>query len=198
MDADAERVQDGRIQLLERPVHASGQNGIVGSLVPQCTVAQFGGEPGVAPVETMLANTCRQDEVGVSVLRRDRAQHLKSHQPGGICPAGALRRGALGEVALLAAVPPPALRVAGAGSPPAAALARSARTRSAAAGTARSGSASTGVAHWNTTLSREAWPRAQSAAAIIFLPAGCTLVSSTACEPVPTSTPFPAKATRPG
>jgi hypothetical protein len=128
VDPDAQGIQDSRIQLVQGPVHAAGEDGVVGSLVPQRPVTQFGGESGVAPVEAVLPDARRQHQIGVGVLGRDRAQNFKRHQPGRVCPAGALRRCALGEVALGAAVALPSLRIATAGFSPAPALVRTAGT----------------------------------------------------------------------
>ena len=109
--ADPQGVEDGRVQLVQRPVDAAGQDGVVGALAAQGAVAQLRGETGVALVQPVVADPGRQHEVGVGVLRGDGTQHFKGHQPGRISPAGALGGGVLGEAPLRAAVALPALGV---------------------------------------------------------------------------------------
>ena len=121
--ADPERVEDGRVQLVQRPVHAAGQDRVVGALAAQCAVAQFRGEAGVALVQVVVPDPGGQHEVGVGVLGGDGAQHFEGHEPGRIGPAGALGGRVLGETALRTAVAFAALRVPLAAVPSASALA---------------------------------------------------------------------------
>ncbi len=121
--ADPQGIEDGRIQLVQRPVHAAGQDRVVGALAAQGAVAQFGGEAGVALVQAVVPDPGGQHQVGVGVLGGDGAQHFEGHQPGRIGPAGALGGRVLGEAALRAAVAFPALRVPLAAVPAPAALA---------------------------------------------------------------------------
>ncbi len=116
--ADPQRVEDGRVQLVQRPVHAAGQDGVVGALAAQGAVAQFRGEAGVALVQAVVPDPGGQHEVGVGVLGGDGAQHFEGHEPGGVGPAGALGGRVLGEAALRTAVAFPALRVPLAAVPP--------------------------------------------------------------------------------
>ena len=57
--ADPQGVEDGRVQLVQRPVNAAGQDGVVGPLAAQGPVAQLGGEAGVALVQPVVADPGR-------------------------------------------------------------------------------------------------------------------------------------------
>ena len=105
-------VENGGVKLVQRPVHATGQDGIVGALAAQGPVAQFGGEAGVALVQAVMADAGRKHQVGVGVLGGYRAQDFKSHQPRRVRAAGALCGSVLGEAPLGAAVTFAALGVA--------------------------------------------------------------------------------------
>jgi hypothetical protein len=115
MDSEPEGVQDGRVQLVQGTVHAPGKDSVVRSLAAQCPVAKFCGKPGVAFIQPVMPDPCRQDQVGISVLGRDGPEDFERHQPGGVGPARPLGRCAVSKAALGGTVPFPPLGVAVAG-----------------------------------------------------------------------------------
>jgi hypothetical protein len=52
--AEPQDVQNRRVEPLDRPVDAVGQDLVVAALRPQRSVGEFGGESGVATVEPSL------------------------------------------------------------------------------------------------------------------------------------------------
>ena len=237
--AQPQGVQHRGVQLLQRAVHAPGQDGVPRAAPAHGAVGQFRGERGVPLVEAQLPDQAGQHQVAVGVLGVHRAQRPERRQPRRIGVATPLARGLRGvgpfvlgtPVALVAlgvaagaTRPRPALslpvravagadRGAGRSATPvprsapwvpgptlvgAAAGAEGVPRRPGAVLTA-AGAASTGpswtvpavllptlsvgaavLTHTNATCSMCCLPRAQSRAAMGFLPAGCTRVSSTA------------------
>jgi hypothetical protein len=90
VDADAQGVKDGRVQLLQWTVYAFCKDGIVGALPAKRAVAELRGETGVPLVQLVVPNPRRQDQVRVRILGGDCPQDLESHQPGGVGPPRAL------------------------------------------------------------------------------------------------------------
>ncbi len=150
--ADPQGIQDRGVQLVQRPVDAARQDGVVRALAAEGAVAELGGESGVALVQSVVPDPGRQHEVRVGVLGCHGAEHFEGHEPGRIGPAGPLGGGALGEAALRAAVAFPAL-----GVPPAAAAGALAAWLGAglAAVVPRAGCHCRGRCRWSRTRSFE-------------------------------------------
>jgi hypothetical protein len=163
MGANPQGIKDGWIELVQWAVNTTRQDGVVSPLAAEGAVAQFRGKSGVAFVQAVVADSCREDKIRIRVLGGNGPEHLKSHQPGGIGTAGALGRRVFGKAALRCPVALTALSVPLAAAP---------ATSLPAAALPAAVAACAGPAHSNTMLSSEVCPRTQSAAVIIFLPEG--------------------------
>ena len=78
--AEPEHVAHRRVDIV--PVAAGGQDGVIGAAAAQRAVGQFGGEGGVTAGEAALGEQGREQQVGVGVPVRDRAQHVVGGAPG--------------------------------------------------------------------------------------------------------------------
>ena len=89
MRAEPEHVTYRRVELV--PVAARGQDGVVGAAAAQRAVGQFGSEGSVAAGQATLREQGGEEQVGVGVPVRDRAQDIVGGAPGriGARPAGA-------------------------------------------------------------------------------------------------------------
>ena len=75
--AQAQHVQDDGVELVQGPVDAVGQDGVVPAAQAQGAVGQGGGEAGVAPVQAFGVEQGRQDEVGEGAVLVDPGQGLQ-------------------------------------------------------------------------------------------------------------------------
>lgn len=163
--AQAQHVQQRRVDLLQRAVHAGGEDRVQAALGAQRAVEQLGGEGGVAAGDLVGAQQAGQHQVRVGVLLPHQAQPLEGDLTGG---GGAAR--ALGGAGVRVAAAGAAL-AAGAGAGAALLVAGASVAVPSAAGVA----ASSFLAHavspscWSVVkraTSGNAAPRAQSAARI--------------------------------
>ena len=203
--AQAQGVQHRGVQLVQRAVHALLEHGVPRATPPHGPVGELGRERRVPLVEAVFTDQAWQHEIPVGVLRVDRAQGLICGQPCGIgalatlrgrlCGVGAL---VLGQAVALVALGVATRAVPRSPIPPAGLPGRAVVAAPAAGITGRTivttavvpprpVVAATGVAavllvptHPKATCSVFCLPRAQSRAAMGFLPLGCTRVSSTA------------------
>jgi hypothetical protein len=83
--AEPEQVEQFGVELVERPVHALGQDRVVAALGAQGAVGELGRQGGVAGVEAALGEQAGQHEVRVRVVLGDRAQRVVRGAPGRIC-----------------------------------------------------------------------------------------------------------------
>ncbi len=77
--AEPEHVAHRRVDLV--PVAAGGQDGVIGAAAAQRAVGQFGGEGGVPAGDAALGEQGREQQVGVGVAVRDRAQDVIGGAP---------------------------------------------------------------------------------------------------------------------
>ena len=82
MSAKPEDVAYRRVEIV--PVAAGGEDRVVGTAAAQRAVGQFGGEGRVPAGQASLPEEGRQQQVGVGVPVRDRAQHVVGSPPGRI------------------------------------------------------------------------------------------------------------------
>src|SRR5699024_5013439 len=204
--AQPQYVPQRGVHLLQRTVHAGGEDRVEATLRTQRAVEQLGGERRVAPGDAVAAQQPGQAEVRVGVLLAHQAQALERDLSGRGGAAGALGRAGGRVAAARTAV------AAGAGAGAAllvtgaavAAVVPSAAVRGVASAVP---AASSLVAHarapscWsllNEAFSARFAPRAQSAARMGRFPAGASVEIAMASVPVPTSTWRRPAAIRPG
>ena len=94
--AQAEDVEDRRVELAERTVAACGQDRVVGALGTQCAVGELGREGGVAAGELAFGKKLGQQQVGVGLAVADRLQDVigGAARVGGARGPGRLSAGA--------------------------------------------------------------------------------------------------------
>src|SRR6202041_2113110 len=83
--AEPQDVAHGRVQLVT--VTAGGHDRVVGAAAAQGAVGEFGGEGRVPAGQAAFGQQGGQQQVGVGVAVRDRAQDVVGRAPGGIGPA---------------------------------------------------------------------------------------------------------------
>ena len=77
--SQAQDVEHGRVDALQRAVRAGGDHRIVAPLEPQGPVGQGGGEAGVAPIQVGGLQQLGQQEVGEGVIAANAGEHLQGH-----------------------------------------------------------------------------------------------------------------------
>ena len=82
MSAEPEDVAYRRVEIV--PVAAGGEDRVVGAAAAQRAVGQFGGEGRVPAGQATFPEEGGQQQVGVGVPVRDRAQHVVGGPPGRI------------------------------------------------------------------------------------------------------------------
>ena len=75
--AEPQRVEHLRLDLRQRPVDAGRQDRVVGAASPDRPRRQLGGERRVAPLELVVPDHGREDQVGVGVVDPDRLEHVE-------------------------------------------------------------------------------------------------------------------------
>src|SRR4029453_13639334 len=157
--AEPQQVEQGRIDLRQRAVHAGGEHHVPGAAAAQCAVAELDRECGVPAGDTGLPQDRRQRQIGVRVALVDVSKQVIGRAPGRV-----------GGHRALPSRTSPAPR-------------RPARTAGLAL---RAGGP--GGAHSNRSPDWIRTPRTQSNARIRRLPWGWTVPNRTGAVPVPTRT----------
>ena len=74
--AEAEDVEDRRVELVQRAVAARGEHRVIGALAAQGPVGELGREGGVTAGELAVSEELRQQQVGVSLAVADRREDV--------------------------------------------------------------------------------------------------------------------------